>query len=139
MKLPQRLLNTRSIHHGTWLNLRLCMCCFIHQVSFEAGCSVCMCVCYYCPLLSQLSTVSLISGQLSCNKSEVEINPKLWVALSRGRVVVFDAASWSMLQDCIQVGESQLVRAVILYCKGYTFVYMSSECCILGNFIIMRF
>ena len=37
-------------------------------------------------------------------------NPKLWVALSRGRVVVFDAASWSMLQDCIQVGNSQLVR-----------------------------
>ncbi|XP_028281858.1 DENN domain-containing protein 3-like [Parambassis ranga] len=47
-------------------------------------------------------------GQLSCNKSEVEINPKLWVALSGGRVVVFDAASWSMLQVCIQVGESQL-------------------------------
>lgn len=39
------------------------------------------------------------------------MNPKLWVALSGGRVVVFDASSWSLLHDCIQVGESQLVRA----------------------------
>uniref|UniRef100_A0A8C4EMC3 UDENN domain-containing protein n=1 Tax=Dicentrarchus labrax TaxID=13489 RepID=A0A8C4EMC3_DICLA len=47
-------------------------------------------------------------GQLTSNNSEGEMNPKLWVALSGGKVVVFDAASWSMLQDCIQVGESQL-------------------------------
>ncbi|KAF7657656.1 hypothetical protein LDENG_00023980 [Lucifuga dentata] len=47
-------------------------------------------------------------GQLTCNDSKGEINPKLWVALSGGRVVVFDAASWSMLQACIQVGTSQL-------------------------------
>ncbi|XP_035474084.2 DENN domain-containing protein 3-like isoform X1 [Scophthalmus maximus] len=47
-------------------------------------------------------------GQLTCNDSEGEMNPKLWVALSGGKVVVFDAASWSMLQDCIQVGELQL-------------------------------
>ncbi|CAL8237913.1 unnamed protein product, partial [Merluccius merluccius] len=47
-------------------------------------------------------------GQLSCSDTEGDGNPKLWVALSRGRVVVFDAASWSMLQDCIQVGNSQL-------------------------------
>ncbi|XP_034466074.1 DENN domain-containing protein 3-like [Hippoglossus hippoglossus] len=47
-------------------------------------------------------------GQLTCNGSGIERNPKLWVALSGGKVVVFDAASWSMLQDCIQVGELQL-------------------------------
>ncbi|XP_031154979.1 DENN domain-containing protein 3-like isoform X2 [Sander lucioperca] len=47
-------------------------------------------------------------GHLTCNDLEGEMNPKLWVALSGGKVVVFDAASWSMLQDCIQVGESQL-------------------------------
>uniref|UniRef100_A0A3Q0SBF3 DENN domain containing 3 n=1 Tax=Amphilophus citrinellus TaxID=61819 RepID=A0A3Q0SBF3_AMPCI len=47
-------------------------------------------------------------GQLTGNGSAGEMNPKLWVALSGGKVVVFDAASWSMLQDCIQVGESQL-------------------------------
>ncbi|KAG8010100.1 DENN domain-containing protein 3 [Nibea albiflora] len=47
-------------------------------------------------------------GHLTHNDSEGMMNPKLWVALSGGKVVVFDAASWSMLQDCIQVGESQL-------------------------------
>ncbi|XP_070767855.1 DENN domain-containing protein 3-like [Enoplosus armatus] len=47
-------------------------------------------------------------GQLTNNDSEDEMNPKLWVALSGGKVVVFDAASWSTLQDCIQIGESQL-------------------------------
>ncbi|XP_056142599.1 DENN domain-containing protein 3-like [Lampris incognitus] len=47
-------------------------------------------------------------GQLSCTDSDRDRNPKLWVALSGGQVVVFDAASWSMLQDCIQVGASQL-------------------------------
>ncbi|XP_061572742.1 DENN domain-containing protein 3-like isoform X2 [Cololabis saira] len=52
-------------------------------------------------------------GQLTCNDLQGEMNPKLWVALSGGRVVVFDAASWSMLQDSIQVGETQ-VNAVKL-------------------------
>ncbi|XP_008275276.1 DENN domain-containing protein 3-like [Stegastes partitus] len=47
-------------------------------------------------------------GQLTCNDSVGEMNPKLWVALSGGRVVVFDAASWCLLQACIQVGESQV-------------------------------
>lgn len=47
-------------------------------------------------------------GQLRDKKSQRLMNPKLWVGLSGGRVVVFDAASWSMLQDCIQIGESQV-------------------------------
>ncbi|XP_026226830.1 DENN domain-containing protein 3-like isoform X2 [Anabas testudineus] len=47
-------------------------------------------------------------GQLNYGDSEGEMNPKLWVALSGGKVVVFDAASWSMLQGSIQVGSSQL-------------------------------
>ncbi|XP_031708722.1 DENN domain-containing protein 3-like isoform X1 [Anarrhichthys ocellatus] len=47
-------------------------------------------------------------GQLTSNSSKSETNPKLWVALSGGKVVVFDATSWSMRQDCIQVGASQL-------------------------------
>lgn len=37
-------------------------------------------------------------------------NPKLWCALSHGRVVVFDAASWSTKHNCIQVGQLPLVR-----------------------------
>ncbi|XP_017556082.1 DENN domain-containing protein 3 isoform X1 [Pygocentrus nattereri] len=35
-------------------------------------------------------------------------DPKLWCALSGGKVVVFDAASWSMQQNSIQVGTSRL-------------------------------
>ncbi|MED6257748.1 hypothetical protein ATANTOWER_030759 [Ataeniobius toweri] len=47
-------------------------------------------------------------GQLRAKNSQTVMNPKLWVALSGGRVVVFDAASWSMLQDCIQMGDTQV-------------------------------
>lgn len=53
------------------------------------------------------------------------MNPKLWVALSGGKVVVFDAASWSMLQDCIQVGESQLVRADMLHSITRSNIYLN--------------
>lgn len=65
---------------------------------------------HYSPVHSSHHS-SLSPGQLTCNASVSEMNPKLWVALSGGKVVVFDAASWSMVQDCIQVGESDLVRA----------------------------
>lgn len=51
----------------------------------------------------------LFPGQLTCKGSGKEMYPKLWVGLDGGRVVVFDASSWSMLQDCVQVGESRLV------------------------------
>uniref|UniRef100_A0A3Q3GDZ0 DENN domain containing 3 n=1 Tax=Labrus bergylta TaxID=56723 RepID=A0A3Q3GDZ0_9LABR len=47
-------------------------------------------------------------GQLTSDDSKAVMNPKLWVALSGGKLVVFDAASWSMLQDCIEVGQLQL-------------------------------
>ncbi|KAK2844521.1 hypothetical protein Q5P01_011180 [Channa striata] len=47
-------------------------------------------------------------GQLNCSDSQGGMSPKLWVALSGGKVVVFDAASWSMLQGSIQVGRSRL-------------------------------
>ncbi|KAK7886368.1 hypothetical protein WMY93_025989 [Mugilogobius chulae] len=61
--------------------------------------------------LSEPQTVHVLlytPGQLTCGDSGSEMNPKLWVALSGGRVVVFDATSWSILQDCIMVGEAQL-------------------------------
>uniref|UniRef100_A0A8B9RD96 DENN/MADD domain containing 3a n=1 Tax=Astyanax mexicanus TaxID=7994 RepID=A0A8B9RD96_ASTMX len=47
-------------------------------------------------------------GQLSGVNSESSGYPKLWCALSDGKVVVFDAASWSMQQNCLQVGTSRL-------------------------------
>ncbi|XP_053743781.1 DENN domain-containing protein 3-like isoform X2 [Synchiropus splendidus] len=61
--------------------------------------------------LAEPQTVHLLlytPGQLTCLDSDMVVNPMLWVALSGGRVVVFDATCWSKLQDCIQVGESQL-------------------------------
>lgn len=51
------------------------------------------------------------SGQLGVSSdSEGDGNPKLWCALSDGKVVVFDAASWSMQQNQVQVGTSRVVR-----------------------------
>ena len=50
------------------------------------------------------------AGQLEKSDIDGDGNPKLWCALSHGRVVVFDAASWSVQQNSVQVGSSQLVR-----------------------------
>uniref|UniRef100_A0A7N8Y7J1 DENN domain-containing protein 3-like n=1 Tax=Mastacembelus armatus TaxID=205130 RepID=A0A7N8Y7J1_9TELE len=47
-------------------------------------------------------------GQLKCSDSTGGMNPKLWVALSGGKVVIFDAATWCKLQDSIQVGNCML-------------------------------
>ncbi|XP_066571917.1 DENN domain-containing protein 3 isoform X2 [Amia ocellicauda] len=48
-------------------------------------------------------------GQLSFSAdADSDGNPKLWCALSDGKVVVFDAASWSIQQNSIQVGASRL-------------------------------
>ncbi|XP_047006717.1 DENN domain-containing protein 3 isoform X1 [Ictalurus punctatus] len=47
-------------------------------------------------------------GQLGAASSDGGGYPKLWCALSEGKVVVFDAASWSLQQNCIQVGTSRL-------------------------------
>uniref|UniRef100_A0A3Q2DZ75 DENN domain containing 3 n=1 Tax=Cyprinodon variegatus TaxID=28743 RepID=A0A3Q2DZ75_CYPVA len=61
--------------------------------------------------LAEPQTVSVLlytPGQLRGKNSQRVMNPKLWVALSGGRVVVFDAASWSMQQDCLQIGEAQV-------------------------------
>lgn len=55
------------------------------------------------------------------------MNAKLWVALSGGKVVVFDAASWSMLQDCVQAGESQLVRADMLLSVARSNIYLEKN------------
>lgn len=53
----------------------------------------------------------LCKGQLTFS-ADLDGNPKLWCALSCGKVVVFDAVSWSLLQNCIDLGDSQLVRLI---------------------------
>ncbi|XP_039536036.1 DENN domain-containing protein 3 isoform X2 [Pimephales promelas] len=47
-------------------------------------------------------------GQSSFCASGVDGNPKLWCALSCGKVVVFNAVSWSLMQNCIHLGDSRL-------------------------------
>ncbi|XP_051574526.1 DENN domain-containing protein 3 isoform X2 [Myxocyprinus asiaticus] len=47
-------------------------------------------------------------GQLTVSASDLDGNPKLWCALSCGKVVVFDAVSWSLLQNCIHLGDCRL-------------------------------
>ncbi|XP_059411624.1 DENN domain-containing protein 3-like isoform X2 [Carassius carassius] len=47
-------------------------------------------------------------GQLSVSSLDGGGNPKLWCALSNGKVLVFDAASWSMQKNSVQVGKSRL-------------------------------
>ncbi|XP_007249779.3 DENN domain-containing protein 3 [Astyanax mexicanus] len=47
-------------------------------------------------------------GQLYSSDCDLDGNPKLWCALGNGTVVVFDAASWSMQQNCIQIGTKPL-------------------------------
>lgn len=47
-------------------------------------------------------------GHLGVSGADCGGNPKLWCALSDGKVVVFDAASWSMQQNSVQVGSARL-------------------------------
>uniref|UniRef100_A0A673LLK7 DENN domain-containing protein 3 n=1 Tax=Sinocyclocheilus rhinocerous TaxID=307959 RepID=A0A673LLK7_9TELE len=47
-------------------------------------------------------------GQLGVSELDGGGNPKLWCALSDGKVLVFDAASWSMQHNSVQVGKSRL-------------------------------
>lgn len=47
-------------------------------------------------------------GQLGVSDLDGGGNPKLWCAMSDGKVLVFDAASWSMQHSSVQVGTSRL-------------------------------
>lgn len=64
-----------------------------------------------CVVMSTLAEVCCVCvGQLGVSELDGGANPKLWCALSDGKVLVFDAASWSMQQNSVQVGTSRLVR-----------------------------
>ncbi|KAF4100852.1 DENN domain-containing protein 3 [Onychostoma macrolepis] len=65
------------------------------------------------PSLDQTSPLAVdvllyTPGQLGVSELDGGGNPKLWCALSDGKVLVFDAASWSMQQNSVQVGKSRL-------------------------------
>ncbi|XP_045037482.2 DENN domain-containing protein 3 isoform X3 [Desmodus rotundus] len=47
-------------------------------------------------------------GHLDPAEKVGDANPKLWCALHQGKVVVFDASSWTIHQHCVRVGTSKL-------------------------------
>lgn len=47
-------------------------------------------------------------GQLDSTERNVEAQSKLWCALSEGKVVIFNAITWSILQHCFKVGNEKL-------------------------------
>ncbi|XP_067834570.1 DENN domain-containing protein 3 isoform X2 [Heptranchias perlo] len=47
-------------------------------------------------------------GHLIQLEDDENANPRLWCALSEGKVVLFNAATWFIQQHCIQVGNSKL-------------------------------
>lgn len=55
------------------------------------------------------SALLLSPGHLDPAEKVGDVHPKLWCALSEGRVVVFDASSWTVHQQCFKVGAATLV------------------------------
>ncbi|NXM30065.1 DEND3 protein, partial [Oxyruncus cristatus] len=47
-------------------------------------------------------------GHLDPSERLGNAHPKLWCALNEGRVVVFDASTWSIQQHCFRMGHSKL-------------------------------
>ncbi|XP_040350474.1 DENN domain-containing protein 3 isoform X3 [Herpailurus yagouaroundi] len=47
-------------------------------------------------------------GHLDPAEKVEDAHPKLWCALSEGKVIVFDASSWTIHQHCFRVGTSKL-------------------------------
>ncbi|NXF75257.1 DEND3 protein, partial [Sclerurus mexicanus] len=47
-------------------------------------------------------------GHLDPSERLGNAHPKLWCALNEGRVVVFDASTWSIQQHCFKMGRSKL-------------------------------
>ncbi|XP_043457816.1 DENN domain-containing protein 3 isoform X1 [Prionailurus bengalensis] len=47
-------------------------------------------------------------GHLDPAEKAEDAHPKLWCALSEGKVIVFDASSWTIHQHCFRVGTSKL-------------------------------
>ncbi|NXA06468.1 DEND3 protein, partial [Sapayoa aenigma] len=47
-------------------------------------------------------------GHLDPSERLGNAHPKLWCALSEGKVVVFDASTWSIQQHCFKMGHSKL-------------------------------
>uniref|UniRef100_A0A8D2NPL8 DENN domain-containing protein 3 n=2 Tax=Zosterops TaxID=36298 RepID=A0A8D2NPL8_ZOSLA len=53
-------------------------------------------------------------GHLDPSERLDSAHPKLWCALSEGKVVVFDASTWSIQQHCFKMGRSKLTCMVMV-------------------------
>ncbi|XP_050796560.1 DENN domain-containing protein 3 isoform X3 [Gopherus flavomarginatus] len=53
-------------------------------------------------------------GHLDAGDRIEDARPKLWCALSEGRVIVFDASTWTIQQHCFKVGSSKLTCMVMV-------------------------
>lgn len=60
-------------------------------------------------------------GHLDPAERAGDARPKLWCALQAGRVVVFDASSWSLHQHCVRVGSSAL-NCMAMVAQGQVWV-----------------
>ncbi|XP_060245275.1 DENN domain-containing protein 3 isoform X3 [Meriones unguiculatus] len=63
-------------------------------------------------------------GRLDPAEKVEDAHPKLWCALSEGKVVVFDASSWTIHQHCFKVGASK-VNCMVL--AEHSQVWVGSE------------
>ncbi|XP_078542252.1 DENN domain-containing protein 3 [Lissotriton helveticus] len=59
-------------------------------------------------VLQSVDVLLYTPGQLDSTERNVEAQSKLWCALSEGKVVVFNAITWSILQHCFKVGNEKL-------------------------------
>ncbi|KAM9164933.1 DENN domain-containing protein 3 isoform 2-T2 [Pangshura tecta] len=53
-------------------------------------------------------------GHLDAGDRIEDARPKLWCALSEGKVIVFDASTWTIQQHCFKVGSSKLTCMVMV-------------------------
>ncbi|CAM2107075.1 unnamed protein product [Caretta caretta] len=53
-------------------------------------------------------------GHLDAGDKIEDARPKLWCALSEGKVIVFDASTWTIQQHCFKVGSSKLTCMVMV-------------------------
>lgn len=60
-------------------------------------------------------------GHLDPAERAGDARPKLWCALQAGRVMVFDASSWSLHQHCVRVGSSAL-NCMAMVAQGQVWV-----------------
>lgn len=66
--------------------------------------------CYSKSIPSEQFWAALSSlGHLDPAEKVEDAHPKLWCALSDGKVTVFDASSWTIHQHCFKVGTAKVV------------------------------